>query len=84
MAEACLHLLDHYDGVQQVNVGTGEDVTIREIAAMVADIVGYAGVVEWDASKPDGTPRKVLDEASSTAAAGAPVSTSAADWSRRR
>ncbi|OZF07498.1 GDP-fucose synthetase [Rhodococcus sp. 15-1154-1] len=61
MAAACLHLLDHYDGPQQVNVGTGEDQTIREIAEMVAEEIGYEGRIEWDASKPDGTPRKLLD-----------------------
>lgn len=61
MADACLHLLQHYDGLQQVNVGTGTDVTIREIAETVADVVGYEGVTEWDASKPDGTPQKLLD-----------------------
>ncbi|WP_072803736.1 GDP-L-fucose synthase family protein [Rhodococcoides yunnanense] len=61
MAAACLHLLDHFDGPQQVNVGTGEDQTIEEIAGMVAEEVGYRGRIEWDASKPDGTPRKLLD-----------------------
>lgn len=61
MASACLHLLDHYDGPSQVNVGTGEDQTIKEVAEMVADEVGYSGRIEWDTSKPDGTPRKLLD-----------------------
>ncbi|MEZ0342889.1 GDP-L-fucose synthase family protein [Mycobacterium sp. pV006] len=61
MASACLHLVEHYDGPQQVNVGTGEDHTIREIAEMVADAVGYTGETQWDTSKPDGTPRKLLD-----------------------
>lgn len=61
MASACLHLLDHFDGPQQVNVGTGEDQTIAEIAGMVADAVGYTGDVEWDTTKPDGTPRKLTD-----------------------
>ncbi len=61
MAAACLHLLEHYDGPQQVNVGTGSDVTIREIAETVADVVGYTGATEWDTSKPDGTPQKLLD-----------------------
>ncbi len=61
MAAACLHLLEHYDGPQQVNVGTGEDLTIREIAALVADVVGYAGETQWDTTKPDGTPQKLLD-----------------------
>ena len=61
MAEACLHLLEHYDGPEQVNVGTGSDVTIREIAETIAEVVGFTGETEWDASKPDGTPQKLLD-----------------------
>ncbi|MDV6241220.1 GDP-L-fucose synthase family protein [Rhodococcus opacus] len=61
MASACLHLLENYDGPDQVNVGTGEDSTIREIAEIVADEVGYDGRIEWDITKPDGTPRKLLD-----------------------
>lgn len=61
MAAACLHLLEHYDGPEQVNVGTGSDVTIREIADIIARVVGYAGQTEWDTSKPDGTPQKLLD-----------------------
>lgn len=61
MASACLHLLENYDGPSQVNVGTGTDVTIRELASMVAEAVGYEGAIEWDTSKPDGTPRKLLD-----------------------
>ena len=61
MAAACLHLMDHYDGPTQVNVGTGTDVTIRELAHMVADATGYTGNVTWDTTKPDGTPRKLLD-----------------------
>ncbi|MFE5702466.1 GDP-L-fucose synthase family protein [Rhodococcus koreensis] len=61
MASACFHLLENYDGPDQVNVGTGEDFTIREIAEVVADEVGYDGRIEWDSTKPDGTPRKLLD-----------------------
>ena len=61
MAAACLHLLEHYDGPGQVNVGTGSDATIAEIAAVVADAVGYPGETAWDTSKPDGTPQKLLD-----------------------
>jgi GDP-L-fucose synthase len=61
MADACLHLLEHYDGPVHVNVGTGQDVTIREIAETVADVVGYDGATRWDTSKPDGTPQKLLD-----------------------
>jgi len=60
-ADACLHLLEHYDGPEQVNVGTGSDVTIREIAETVAKVVGFEGETEWDTSKPDGTPQKLLD-----------------------
>ncbi|GIG53770.1 GDP-L-fucose synthase family protein [Demequina activiva] len=61
MADACLHLLEHYDGPQQVNVGTGSDVTIRDIAHAIATVTGYEGATEWDTSKPDGTPQKLLD-----------------------
>lgn len=61
LATACLHLLEHFDGPTQVNVGTGVDHTIREIADMVAEAVGYSGETRWDSTKPDGTPRKLLD-----------------------
>jgi GDP-L-fucose synthase len=61
MAAACLHLLEHYDGPTQVNVGTGQDATIAEIAGLVAAAVGYHGETRWDTTKPDGMPRKLLD-----------------------
>ena len=61
LADACLYLLEHYDGPEQVNVGTGTDVTIREIADTIARIVGFEGDTVWDTSKPDGTPQKLLD-----------------------
>ncbi|WDV54249.1 GDP-L-fucose synthase [Streptomyces coeruleorubidus] len=61
LARACLHLIEHYDGDSPVNVGTGTDLTIRELAELVADVVGYRGSVEWDTKQPDGTPRKLLD-----------------------
>lgn len=61
MADACLHLLEHYDGPNQVNVGSGTDVTIKEVAEVVADVVGYTGDTYWDTTKPDGTPQKLLD-----------------------
>ena len=69
MADACLHLLEHYDGPGQVNVGTGTDVTIAEVAETVARVVGFEGTTEWDDTKPDGTPQKLLD-VSTLAAAG--------------
>lgn len=61
LASACLYLLSHYDGDVAVNVGTGVDVTIKELAETVAVIFGFAGDLVWDTSKPDGTPRKRLD-----------------------
>lgn len=61
MASACLHLLEHYDGPQQVNVGTGQDISIRDLATLVTDATGFRGRTFWDDSKPDGTPRKLLD-----------------------
>ena len=61
LAEATLQLLEKYDGPEQVNVGVGEDLSIKEIAALVASAVGYEGETTWDTSKPDGTPRKLLD-----------------------
>ncbi|RIX26096.1 GDP-L-fucose synthase family protein [Amnibacterium setariae] len=89
MADACLHLLEHYDGPAQVNVGTGSDVTIREIAETVAEVVGYTGDTEWDTTKPDGTPQKLLDvtklaDAGWTARIGlAEGLSSTVDWYRR-
>ena len=61
LADACLYLLEHYDGPEQVNVGTGSDVTIQEIAEIIAHAVGFTGETLWDTSKPDGTPQKLLD-----------------------
>jgi len=61
LADACLHLMRHYEGNDPINVGTGEDVTIRELAEIIAEVTGFEGEVVWDASKPDGTPRKLLD-----------------------
>ena len=61
LASACIVMLERYDDRAPLNVGTGEDVTIRELAEAVADVVGYTGDMQWDTSKPDGTPRKLLD-----------------------
>ena len=61
LADACLHLLEHYDGPEHVNVGSGTDVTIREIAETIANAVGFTGDTLWDTTKPDGTPQKLLE-----------------------
>ena len=61
LADACVFLLKRYSGHEHVNVGTGTDLTIRELAATIARVVGYRGSFTYDSSKPDGTPRKLLD-----------------------
>ncbi|MBC6611640.1 GDP-L-fucose synthase [Hymenobacter sp. BT507] len=61
LADACLHLMLHYNGKEPVNVGTGEDLTIRELVELVRDTVGYEGNIRFNTDKPDGTPRKLLD-----------------------
>ncbi|MEU1123908.1 GDP-L-fucose synthase [Streptomyces sp. NPDC005899] len=61
LAAACVRLLEAYDGDEPVNVGCGEDLTIRELAETVREVTGYRGAIAWDTSKPDGTPRKLLD-----------------------
>ncbi|MFI9105746.1 GDP-L-fucose synthase family protein [Streptomyces fildesensis] len=61
LAAACALLLRTYDGDEPVNVGCGDDLTIRELAQTVRDVVGYEGAIAWDSTKPDGTPRKLLD-----------------------
>jgi GDP-L-fucose synthase len=61
LAAAVLHLLERYDDPSPINIGTGVDLSIRELAEKVARVVGYSGEVEWDGTKPDGTPRKLLD-----------------------
>ncbi|WP_411081088.1 GDP-L-fucose synthase family protein [Streptomyces sp. cmx-18-6] len=61
LAAACVRLLEAYDGDAPVNIGCGEDLTIRELAETIAEVTGYQGRIGWDASKPDGTPRKLLD-----------------------
>ena len=61
LAEACLFLMETYDGREFLNIGTGEDIPIRELAETIAEVVGYDGPVEWDSTKPNGTPRKWMD-----------------------
>ncbi|SNV25864.1 GDP-L-fucose synthase [Dermatophilus congolensis] len=61
LAAACLTLLENYDNPAPINIGTGEDITIADLAYLVADIVGFTGTITLDPTKPDGTPRKLLD-----------------------
>ncbi|MCB0773987.1 MAG: NAD-dependent epimerase/dehydratase family protein, partial [Flavobacteriales bacterium] len=61
LADACFFLLQNYHDELFVNIGTGEDLTIKALAEMIKEIVGYQGELKWDSSKPDGTPRKLMD-----------------------
>ena len=61
LASACRFLIENYDSPELINVGYGEDVTIRELAELICEVVGFSGALEFDASKPDGTPRKLMD-----------------------
>jgi len=61
LAAACLYLMETYESDELINIGWGEDVSIRELAELIGDIVGFGGKLEFDATKPDGTPRKLLD-----------------------
>ena len=61
LAEACYTCMEKYDEESHINVGTGEDVTIKELAETIADVVGFTGGFNWDTDKPNGTPRKVMN-----------------------
>jgi len=61
LADACVYLMKNYSGDELVNIGTGQDITIAEFARLVARVVGYSGTIGFDTSRPDGTPRKLLD-----------------------
>lgn len=61
LAAAVLFLLENYDSPEIINVGCGEDISIRELAELICDVVGFRGELKWDRSKPNGTPRKLLD-----------------------
>lgn len=61
LATGCVHLMHTYDGAEWVNIGTGEDLSIQELAEMICDIIGYTGMLQWDPTKLDGTPRKLMD-----------------------
>ena len=67
LASACLFLMEHYDSPEIINIGWGQDCTIRELAEIIAKTVGYNGKLKWDDSRPDGTPSKVLDNHKLTA-----------------
>ena len=61
MADACVFLMNNYEGNETVNIGTGKELTIKELTELVAKIVGYEGIIDWDRKRPNGTPRKLLD-----------------------
>lgn len=61
LADACVHLMNNYSGNETVNLGTGKELSIKDLTELVAKVVGYKGEIKWDHSKPDGTPRKLLD-----------------------
>ncbi|MCX8080961.1 MAG: GDP-L-fucose synthase [Bacteroidia bacterium] len=61
MADACVFLMENYSGISHINIGTGEDISIRDLALLIKKIVGYQGEIRFDTSKPDGTPRKLMD-----------------------
>jgi GDP-L-fucose synthase len=61
LADACIHLMKNYSSGELINIGTGADITIAEFARLVASVVGYSGGISFDTSRPDGTPRKLLD-----------------------
>jgi len=61
MADACVFLLENYSGEEHVNIGTGEEISIKDLAALIKDIVGYQGEIIWNSDMPDGTPRKLTD-----------------------
>jgi len=67
MAEACVHLMHHYDGNEPVNIGSGMEISIKELAEIIRDVTGYKGDIVFDSSKPDGTPRRVLNNSKITA-----------------
>ena len=66
LANLCVFLMNNYSGNETVNAGTGKELTIRELTEMVARVVGYTGVIEWDTTRPNGTPRKLLDVSKAT------------------
>ena len=67
LANLCVFLMNNYSGNETVNAGTGKELSIKELTELVAKVVGYQGRIEWDSTRPDGTPRKLLDVSKATA-----------------
>ena len=67
LSDLCIYLMNHYSGDETVNAGSGKELTIKELTELVAKVVGFTGKIEWDISKPNGTPRKLLDVSKATA-----------------
>ena len=67
LANLCVFLMNNYSGNETVNAGTGKELTIKQLTELVADVVGYKGRIEWDTTRPNGTPRKLLDISKATA-----------------
>ena len=67
LADPCVFLMENYSGNETVNAGTGKEISIRELTELVAHIVGYTGAIVWDTTRPNGTPRKLLDVSKATA-----------------
>ena len=67
LANLCVYLMNHYSGNETVNAGTGKEISIKDLTEVVAEVVGYDGRIEWDTTKPNGTPRKLLDVSKATA-----------------
>ena len=61
LADACVFLMENYSDKQLVNIGTGVDLSIKQLVETICEVVGFQGTLEWDTSKPDGTPRKLMD-----------------------
>lgn len=66
LANLCVFLMNNYSGDETVNAGTGKELTIKELTELVAKVIGYEGEIKWDSSKPNGTPRKLLDVSKAT------------------
>jgi GDP-L-fucose synthase len=67
LANLCVFLMNNYSGNETVNAGTGKEISIKDLTTLVAETVGYEGKIEWDTTRPNGTPRKLLDVSKATA-----------------